>query len=86
MSPTPSSTDVRQYSCPDPQCPRRHILAEMAERLVWDHLAFANEAEAKAVAPECRREALRQVLARVWVGKEIYDLYYDWRDSTETSE
>ncbi len=80
MTPVDAGAGVRQYRCPDPECPRRVVLAEMAERLVWDQIAFLNDAIAHEIGPERRREALRHVLTRVWVGKEIYDLYYEWRD------
>jgi hypothetical protein len=80
MQPLQLSTGVCHYGCTDRECPRPYILAEMAERVVWDCFAFLNEAKAQGVAPHSRRTALREVLSRVWVGKEVYDLYYDWRD------
>jgi Recombinase zinc beta ribbon domain len=80
MTPTTDAAGIRQYRCPDPDCPRRLVLAEMAERLAWDHFAHLNEANATAISPEERREALRPVLARVWVGRTVYDQYYEWHD------
>jgi hypothetical protein len=78
MSPT-LSRGVRQYGC-SRNCPRPHVPAQAAERLVWEHFAYLNEAIADLVPLDNRREALRQVLARVWVGRQVHDLYYDWRD------
>jgi hypothetical protein len=59
---------------------RSLIPAEQAERLVWEHFAYLNRETADRVAFEARREAIRQVVRRVWVGKEVHDLYYEWRD------
>jgi hypothetical protein len=56
------------------------VLAEVAERLVWDHFAYLNPAQAQDVEPTGRREALHQVLRKVWVGYEVYNLYYEWHD------
>jgi hypothetical protein len=80
MTPVAADAGVRQYRCPDPECPRRLVVAEMAERLVWEHFAHLNPDEAVAIDPEDRRQSLRQVLARVWVGQTVYDLYFEWRD------
>jgi hypothetical protein len=73
------SRGVRHYGC-SRDCPRSLIPADRAEQLVWEHFAYLNEAIADRIAPDSRREALRQVLSRVWVGREVHDLYYEWRD------
>jgi hypothetical protein len=80
MTPVGLPTGVRHYRCGDPECPRRLVLAEVAERLVWDHFAYLNPAQAQDVPPEGRRDALHQVLRKVWVGYEVYNLYYEWHD------
>jgi hypothetical protein len=80
MVPALTSASVRHYGCPDRECPRPLIPAEKVENLVWDHFVYLNQTTADQIAPGSRREAIRQVLARVWVGKEMHDLYYDWRD------
>lgn len=78
---TPAEAEnIRYYKCPDPECPRRHVLAQVAERLVWEHFVYLNSAVVDEISLDRRRDALRQVLSRAWVGKEVYDLYYDWRD------
>jgi Recombinase zinc beta ribbon domain len=80
MTPVQLSTGVRHYRCCDPNCSRRLVLAEVAERLVWDHFAYLNPAQANDVEPAARRAALHRVLRKVWVGYEVYNLYYEWHD------
>ncbi len=70
---------VRQYGC-SRNCPRPHVPAQRAEQLVWEHFAHLSAAIADWVPLDNRREALRQALSRVWVGREVHDLYHEWRD------
>lgn len=78
MAPTLSG-GVRQYGCRR-SCPRPFIPAQRAERLVWERFAELNAAIAGLVPLDNRREALRQVVGRVWVDREVHDLYYEWCD------
>jgi Recombinase zinc beta ribbon domain len=55
MTPVQLSTGVRHYRCCDPNCSRRLVLAEVAERLVWDHFAYLNPAQANDVEPAAPR-------------------------------
>jgi Recombinase zinc beta ribbon domain len=73
------SQGMRQYGC-SRNCPRPHVSAQRAERLVWERFADLNPAIADRVPLDNRHKALRQVLGRLWVGREVHDLYYEWRD------
>lgn len=79
MTPT-TTNDLRHYRCGNAGCPRRLILAEMVERVVWAYLVYVRPDLVEQVDADGRRDALEGAFSRVWVGRTVSDLYYDWRD------
>lgn len=69
----------RNYGC-RVGCVRVPIRAEVIERLVWHRFARLNDAYARGVAPDGRRDVLRRVLKRVVVSVNLDRLRYEWRD------
>jgi hypothetical protein len=74
------ATGARYYGCPTKQCTQTLVPAEPFEHLVWQRFSLLNEVAAAAVKHNERQRALRELLRRVTVHRDMIDLWFEWRD------
>jgi hypothetical protein len=69
----------RYYTCETDEC-QQMVPAEGIELLIWQQYALLYEGTENVVATAMRRNALRQHIARIRVGEDMFEFRCDWKD------
>jgi hypothetical protein len=70
----------RSYVCESEACPTVMVPAGGLEDAVWQQYVLLYEAIEQVIPTAMRWATLRQRLARLWVGEDVWEVWGEWRE------